>query len=168
MKKTLILAIIATAAISGADSFKKEIAKHDSHIKAFFLKRDADGFGKYIRPFVTSDFVHSEHGQTMNFDQMMGEMKMGLGMYKKIDTVSMKYMSTSSKGNEGWATCWHKMGGTMVGADKKTHRMEFIGTTKNTYRKENGEWKLAKMEWTEDKMMLDGKPFDPSAQGHGK
>jgi hypothetical protein len=98
----------------------------------------------------------------MNYDQMLASMKQGLGMMKSMSKVSAKLMSLKQGKTTATAVTMHEMVGKMLGPDEKSHSMTYSGTSNDTYRKVNGKWLMAKMEWTKTKMTMDGKPFDPS------
>jgi hypothetical protein len=62
-------------------------------------------------------------------------------------------------------TISHNLSGTTMGQDKKLHKFEMGGVSKNDWRREGGVWKMSTFTWISEKMTMDGKPFDPSATG---
>jgi len=122
------------------------------------MKKDVNGLEKAMKAGVTSNFVYIENGQKQTFAEMMTNMKMGIGMMKKITVAKTKILSVKETGNKAVAMEEHTMVGTMVGPDKKTHTSGFTGVAEETYVKEGGKWKMAKMVWKSQKMTMDGKP----------
>lgn len=155
-------ALVALFATAYAGSLKSEVEASSVKVTAAIKAKDFAKFEKLTRPYVTKDFVHVENGRSMTYDQMLEEMKMGIGMMGKITVCTTKVLGVKESGNEGIAKVKHVMVGTMTGPDKKTHKMAFEGMSADRYRKVNGKWKMYKMEWSEQKMTMDGKPFDPS------
>ena len=51
--------------------------------------------------------------------------------------------------------------GTMMGPDKKSHKIVAVMTSKDTWVKTKGGWKMSSMTVVSSKMTSDGKPFNP-------
>lgn len=122
-------------------------------------KKDFATLSKQMKAGTTSDFKYTEEGKTQTFDQMMQNMKMGLGMMNKLTVCSTKLLTLKEKGDKAVATNQHMMVGTMTAPDKKTHTMSFSGVSENTYVKQGGKWKMASMTWKSMKQTMDGKPI---------
>lgn len=162
-KFTLVLMLAVLSVVAFADSVKAEIESGNAKVCKFLKAKDIDGFAKFTRPWVTADFKHVENGKSMTFDEMVKEMKMGMGQMGKVRSVSTKIIKFKTKGKMAYATTQHSMvGETAPGPDKKVHVIGFVGTSEDVYRNEGGKWKLASMTWGKQKMTMDGKPFDPS------
>ncbi len=166
MKRLLLsvsLAVFVSTAFAGPlqKQFEAQMAKIDKCL----LNKDIAGFEKLVKPMITKDYKHIEMGRTLTYDQMIAEMKQGVGMMEKVTVAQSKFLSFKQTGNTVVAKQSHKMEGTMTGPDKKKHTMGFVGVTMNTYRKEGGVWKMSIMNWTKQDMLMDGKPFDPSKMG---
>ena len=166
MKRLLFsisFAVLASAVLAGPlqKQFEAQMAKIDKCL----LNKDIAGFEKLVKPMVTKDYKHIEMGRTLNYNQMIAEMKQGLAMMGKVTVARSKFITFKQTGNTVVAKQSHRMEGTMTGQDKKTHTMAFVGTSQNTYRKEGGVWKMAIMDWKKQDMLMDGKPFDPSKMG---
>lgn len=163
MKRSLLLALAFAVSISvaSAENLKAKINKVNAAVARAFMHNDMAAFEKVTRDAVTSDFKHIDMGHTQNYDEMLAEMKQSLGMMK-ITACSAKTSHIKIHGKTATSVTNHRMMGKMSGPDKKNHRMAMSGTTHDKYRMEDGKWKLAEMKWSNEKMTMDGKPFDPS------
>lgn len=157
------LIILVSAAHAGP--VQKQLEAQMAKIDRCLLNKDFAGFEKLCRGSMTKDFKHIEMGRALTFDQMLAQMKQGMGMMSKINLVKSKFTSFKQTGNKIVVNQSHLMKGVMIGEDKKSHTMSFSGVSMNTYRKEGGVWKMAIMNWTKQDMLMDGKPFDPSKMG---
>jgi len=160
MKKTLsiIVVALAVAGVASAENLRGMIRTMDKKIHHAFMTRNGDEFEKITRAGVTSDFKYTENGKTMTYDEMLAEMKQSFGMMVKMESADSKTLSLSQHGDEATARTQHRMVSIVNGPDKKTHKMVYSGVSKDGYRKEDGQWKLASMEWVSEKMTMDGKP----------
>jgi hypothetical protein len=132
------------------------------------LKKDFSGFATIMKGAITKDFKYIEAGQTMTFDQMLSNMKMGMSQYKKITKSQTKVFAVQVQGNKATATVWHMMEGTMMGPDKKKHTVSYSGNAIESYVKVGKMWKMTTMDWRDTKSLMDGKAFDPMAAAKGK
>jgi len=157
------LTFVAVLGTASAQSLRSELDAANRAVGKMMMARDIKGFTKVMKATVTPDFVYAEAGRTLTFDQMCAEMGMGMSQMKKMHKAESKTLSLVEKGNAATVMTSHHMSGTMIGPDKKTHVMTFTGTSKDTYVKKGGAWKMSKMAWVKQTMLLDGKPFDPMA-----
>lgn len=163
MKALALLTLtLSLTAASHADSLRTQVEASNKAIHKAMMKKDFTELAKVMRAAVTSDFKYVEAGNTMNFDQMMSNMKAGLGSLKTVTTARSVILNLKSTGTKATGTTTHTMGGTMVGPDKKSHVMAFMGTSNDSYVKRGSSWKLSKMVWTANTMTMDGKPYDPT------
>lgn len=159
MKALLIgIALIGSFVVAQASGLRAELEAWNKAVHKMMMKKDVAGLEKTMKTGVTADFVYIENGQKQNFSQMMENMKMGIGMMTKITKADSKILSLKESGNKATCQVQHMMEGTMVGPDKKSHTNSFIGTAEESYVKVNGKWKMAKMNWKAQKMLIDGKP----------
>jgi len=162
---TLFVSSVLVASVFAGDNLKTKIAVMNKEVAASFLKNDGlKTFEKITRGAVTSDFKHIGDGQTMGYDQMLTTMKQSMAMLK-VTSCKATTSHISEKGNKATSISKHDMRATMTGPDKKNHKFHMWGTTRDTYSKEVNTWKLAIMDWSESKMTMDGKPFDPTKMG---
>ena len=165
----LALTVVGLASLGQAQSLKSEIQKMNKPIKNAMMKKDINQFSKVVKGGVTSDFKYSEDGRSMTFDQMLAGMKQGFAMYSKITKADTKLVKVSEKGMMGTAVETHTMEGmAMMPNDKKPHKIVFVGTSNETYKKINGKWKMASMAMKTTKMTMDGKAMTPPPMGNGK
>jgi hypothetical protein len=162
----LSMAALSFAAISSAD-LRSEIKEMDAVVGNAMIKGDMKMLSKAIKAGVTNDFTYVEQGRSMTCDQMLETMKAGLSQMKTT-SARTQIVSLKEKGNSAMAVEKHMMAGMMTGPDKKTHKMSYVGTSTETYVKVGKEWKMSKMVWGMDKMMLDGKPMNPGKMAAGK
>ena len=163
MKRTLLLAVAAFATISvaSAQNLKATINKMNQAVCRALKNRDMALFEKITRPSVTSDFKHVEMGHSMTYDEMLAQMKQSFAMLKKVNSATAKTNKISIHGDTATSESTHHIVAVMAGPDKKNHKMVMNGLTKDVYRKEGKQWKLAEMDWVNQKMTMDGKPFNP-------
>lgn len=159
------VALAIVVACAPAQSLRSAVTSSNKQICAAMKKKDFKALEKIFKSTMTSDFKYEENGQTQNYDQMMAGMKMGLGQYTKLTEVWTKIVSLKETGSTGSGVMSHMMAGTIVGQDKKVHKMTFSGTSNDSFVKQNGKWKMSKMSWGSEKMTMDGKPFDPTKMG---
>ena len=169
MKRTLPIAIcfVLTLGIASAQSLKKAIHRMNVDVTRALKNKDMAKFEKITRPNVTSDFKHIDMGKTQSYDEMLTDIKQSFGMIQKFTSASATTNKIRINGDTATSVSHHRMAGIMMGPDNKKHRMLMVGATHDTYRKEDGKWKLAVMEWFNEKMTLDGKPFNPAAMSGG-
>jgi hypothetical protein len=162
------LTLVALTGACYAQSLKSQIKAMNKPIRAAMMKKDIDGFAKVVKGGITPDFKYSENGQAMSFDQMLDGMKQGFAMYSKITKADTHLVKVSEKGAMGSAIEKHVMEGTGMGPDKKAHKMAFMGTSIETYKKVKGKWMMASMNMKTDKMTMDGKAMPMQPMGKGK
>ncbi|MBL8048311.1 MAG: nuclear transport factor 2 family protein [Chthonomonas sp.] len=163
MKRIIVsLTVCSIAALSLAGGLKDMVmATNNAVIKAIKAK-DVAAFEKAVKPTVTKDFKYIEMGRTMDYKTMVSNMKMGFQMMDKVEKAEVKLISCKESGNKGTAVYVVDMVNTMMGEDKKVHKIGFKGKSTDMYVKVNGKWMCKQMTWTEVVMTMDGKPFDPS------
>lgn len=166
--RSLFFLVVAASSIAYAGdkdySLRRTITTVDAKVCKAFMKLDLAGFEKATRSVVTSDFRDIEMAKPMTYDEMLNTMKQSFGMISKMTSATMKIESVRAKGSVAKVAMVQRMRGTMVGPDKKTHKMTFTARTIDTWKKDGKSWKLAEMNWKSQKMTMDGKPFDPSKQ----
>ena len=97
---------------------------------------------------------------------MVSGIRMGLSAYTKMTQVSMTVLSAKERGDKGSVVERQMMDGIVMGPDKKAHKMSYVGLSTETYRKVNGQWKMATMSVKTDKMTMDGKPVPMGGGKH--
>jgi hypothetical protein len=162
---TIAIALIAAIAVSRAADLRAQIEASNKVITTAMKKKDFATLSKEMKAGTTSDFKYMEAGKTQSFDQMMQNMKAGLGMMNKLTVCQAKVLTLKQKGNGATTTTEHTMVGTLMGQDKKSHTMSFTGVSENTYVNQGGKWKMSSMNWKSMKQMMDGKPV-PGMGGH--
>lgn len=165
----VVIAVAAALGTASAQSLRAQIDASNKVVTKFLMAKDVKGFGNYMKGRVTPGFTYVEAGQTSNFQQMVAGMESGLGMMKKMIKAEAHTVKLREKGNTATATSYHEMTGTITGPDKKPHTMSYSGTSEDTYVRQGGKWKMSKMAWIKDTMLVDGKPVSPGAPaGKGK
>ena len=157
------LAAVGFAAISSSD-LRSEIKDMNAQMGNAMRRGDMKAITAIIKAGCTKDFSYVEAGKSSNMDQMLTNMKAGLSAMKTT-SAKASLLTLKEKGSNAVATEKHEVAGIMTDKNKKTHRIVFIGTSTDTYVKVGKEWKMSKMEWTANKMTMDGKPMDPSKMG---
>ncbi len=161
----IAISLVTLSSLAQAESARAEIERVNTSIGHAMVKKDFKGLDKIMKSHMTSDFKYTEAGQTQTYDQMFANIKQGLGMYSKVTKAKATIKTFKQKGNSAWALTSHSMAGTVMGQDKKPHKMTFNGDAAETYVKQGKTWKMSKMEWGKNAMLMDGKPFDPSKMG---
>ena len=164
----IVVSLTAALCSANAQSLRSQIDTSSKAVRKYMMAKDVKGFTKYMRGGVTSDFMYEEDGRTMNFDKMCAGMSMGLGQMKKLTRADAKIVTLHQNGNTATATTMHVMEGIVVGADKKTHKMSFSGTSTDSYVKRGQKWKMSKMAWGQQSVMYDGKPMNAMTPGRTK
>ena len=160
---TVSLALVGITGLANAD-LRSEITTMNTKICQMMMKGDMKSLDAMMKAGMTSNFQYVEGGKTMTYAQMFEQMKASMSMMKCTSATS-KLASLKQNGKTATSVEKHMMAGTMTGPDKKPHKMSFSGTSTNTYVLSGKMWKMSKMSWGESKMMMDGKPMDPSKMG---
>lgn len=168
--KFLLLTLVGLTGIASASSnLRAELTAMNKKVTAAMMKRDVAGFTKIVKGGITPDFKYMEDGKEMSFDTMVDMMKQGMKLFTKMISAKAEIVSLSEKGNDATAITRHSTVSLMTGQDKKPHKMEFVGTSTDTYKMVKGKWLMSSMSMKTDKMLLDGKPMDMSMMpGGGK
>ena len=167
MKRILPIIVIALAvsSLASADNLRNKIESMNRKIHNAFMKKDINAFEQITRKGITSDFKYVENGTPESYDEMVAQMKQSFNMMQKVTAANSRILKLSIHGDTADCSTTHHMMAIVGGQDKKTHKMSFDGVSNDSYRKEDGKWKLASMVWGKQKMTMDGKPFDPMKAG---
>lgn len=164
MKKlALLILVIGVSSMGLAQTARVQIDAFNKAVGATFMKRDTDAFAKVIKAHMTKDFKYVEAGKSMSFETMLSMMKQTFASVTSVTRADSKILKLTEKGDVATASVSHTMVATSVDPKKKTHKMVFMGTSLDTYKKVNGKWLLAVMSWQSQKMLMDGKPFGQPA-----
>ena len=148
-----------------SQSLRAQIEAMNKVAAKSILHKDLNAFSKAIKPTVAPDFKYMENGTSQNFDQMVDHMKQGVGMMTKVTLAQAKILKLSQKGDAGRCSTVHIIEGTMVGPDKKSHKLHVEGTSSDVYAKVGSKWLLKTMTFQNGKALMDGKPFNPGGPG---
>lgn len=157
------VALCCLASVSFAEDLKKSLTTTHLALNKALQKRDFATFEKVMKATITKDFKYVEGKNSMSFDQMLANMKMGLGGMKEVTSSTSKILSIKMNGKTAVVSMSHGISGSMMGPDKKAHKMVMTGSSKDEMVLQNGKWLMKSMNWTNDKMLMDGKPFNPAA-----
>jgi hypothetical protein len=163
-KPTFAVLAISLASVSVA-GLKEDINAVYGKVATALKNKDIKSIEKLLRGIATTDFRYVERGTSQTMDQMIANMKAGMGELGKVTRSKAYVVSVKESGNSAMVVAIHDMAGTMVTPDKKTHTMDYIGTTNEKFVKINGNWKLKEMKMVKEVMKMDGKPFDPMGGG---
>lgn len=162
----LVLSLAASYAFArdASAEFKKYVSSMMPKILRAIEKCDADFFDKIS----TSDFTMTEMGRTANKAQSLAEMKQ-MGQMVKSMKGSMKLLTAKVVDGKGIATTYGKYHSVMKPDQTgKSHTMDLEIWYTETWVKSGNGWKIQKMVATKPgKMLMDGKPMDPSMMGGG-
>lgn len=135
---------------------------------AAVMKGDKAGANKIIMgAFAPNCKFTGMDGKTMNLKQWMAAMDMNMKSMKSITKMKLTCSNIKVSGNKATGNESFMMEGTMPNMKdpKKTSKMMVMGTSTSTYEKMGGKWMVVTSKDTSQKMMVDGKPFDPSKMG---
>lgn len=106
-------------------------------------------------------------GKTMSLKEWMAAMDMNMKSMKSITKMKLTCSDVKVKGNKATSNETFVMAGTMPNMKdpKKTSKFEVFGASTSVYEKIGGKWLVTTSKDTSMKMMMDGKPFDPSKMG---
>lgn len=162
MKKVILALALSAMTLPVLADLKSDIVTMNAKVSKALKAKDFKAFAAATQNSVTKDFKHVENGQSMDYKTMLAMVKESFGMMEKMESVSVKVLSVTEKGNTGTSKENHHMAGTMKMPDGKSHKVVFDGITICKYVKQNGKWMMSRMEWSGQKMLMDGKPFDPT------
>src|SRR5438105_317809 len=125
VKKTLLAVAIGFSITMGGASFgdtnadaKKAIQSVNNQAMNLIKKQDY----KPLTKLCTPDCTFTQNGQTMTMDQMMTMMKAQMTQTKSLK-MSSTIMTCSVTGKTATCTIHDKSSATMMGADKKPHKV---------------------------------------------
>ncbi|MEP6754605.1 MAG: nuclear transport factor 2 family protein [Chthonomonadales bacterium] len=151
--------VVSTSALAQVDKkVEKELQAAHLKVMAALKKKDVKG----VTNSMTDDAVMKEMGQTMNKKQFETMLTTNLGM---IDIVSadVKFSKLVVKGNVATTEYVENSKVKVKNPSGKTSLMATESKYKTTFKKIGGDWKMAMSEEVGmPKMMMDGKPFDPT------
>ncbi|MHB8635498.1 MAG: hypothetical protein ACYC96_03385 [Fimbriimonadaceae bacterium] len=163
MKITAVaIAILAVSASTFADSLRATATRMGKLASAALAHKDFKAFDIAVRPCVTPGFRFTEMGHSMNFDRMVAEIKAGLSSLPNVSSSTSKILSCAEHGKTGTTTTTHRIVATMVGPDKKHHKLVSIGKSTDSWVKVGGVWKMSVMAWGAQTMTVDGKRMNPN------
>jgi hypothetical protein len=171
MRRSTVILAATLGLISSAlaTNLREAVDGQNKKIEHAYLKMDAAAFEKALRPNVTANFKYTENGKSMGFDEMVSTVKHGFVVFAKMRSSRSKTVKLTSHGHTGEAVTGRRFVATLKCTAKKPYVMAFDGFTDETFRKEDGQWKLASMSWTKSDMTMDGKPYKPmKAAGAGR
>lgn len=154
---SFVLSLITVAGVAHADLRSEIMASRNKQEKAAIAK-DIKGAEAALRESITSDFTFVQGGQTQDIPTFIKNYKDSIVMTEKVLSSSTRILSLKQNGNTGTAKTELKMTGTMKGADKKIHTMDWTGFFTEEFRKVGGKWKTSKMVAGTQKFLMDGKP----------
>ena len=153
----LAIAILGLCCIASADTLKDQLTAMNGAVEHALLAKDINAFDKVMKPIAAPNFKYIDEGKTSDYKTMLAGMKMGVGQMTKVTVASVKLLSYKTKGNTGRVTAEHKMLGTVVGADKKSHALAYTGLSTEEYELKNGKWLMVSMSMKTVKMTMDGR-----------
>jgi hypothetical protein len=155
-------AVLATA---GAQSLRSQIETTTKAIRKSMIAMDIKGFTKIMKGVVATNFTYVESGKTMDFDHMVQGVGMGFSQMEKVTKADAKLLALTEKGNSATSTTQHTMESTTTMGGPKRHKMSFSGVSTETYVRQGGAWKMSKMVWNNQSMLVDGKAMSPKMAG---
>lgn len=172
--KFLVVSALALSALAAlaedAASVKKWIqGQMNSYAKAV-KKKDVPLIEKMAKQYFHESFVSTEkNGTKVTRDQMLSMMKTNMAMVKSIERCDLVCKSVKVTGNKATAEESMKMTMLFAGPDAKAKpmKMDYDQTWTATYVKEKNGWRCKTAVTKTEKMMMNGKPFDPSQMGGG-
>ena len=156
---SLAIALIGIAAAAQAKDLRSDINSMSKVIGNAMQHKDFKTLEKTMKAGMTKDFTYVENGQNETYDQMLQNMKMGIGQMKRLTYAGSNIVSLKEKGSSATCKMKHTMSGVTGGADKKEHKLTFSGVSEDSYVKVAGKWKMSKMVWKSQTMTMDGKPM---------
>jgi uncharacterized protein DUF4440 len=164
----IAIALMALPGLCFAGSLRSQIQASEKPIARAMMHRDIGMFKRAVKGGMTDDFQYiDDGGAPMGFDKMVEGIRQTYAMMTKVTRATSKVILVQQSGDKGSAVEKHFMEGMIRGEDKKLHKMLFVGTSTETYRKEHGRWKMASMSMKTDKMLMDGHPVSMAGAGGG-
>ncbi len=118
-----------------------------------------------VSEFMTTDYVATQpKGQKLNRDQALAAMTQQREVMFSADW-QRKISKLTVNQNEAVATVQSRMFGIMSDPQGQHHKLLMITSSKDTWVKGGGRWKLKSYRFLTGSMSLDGKPLAPAALG---
>jgi hypothetical protein len=80
---------------------------------------------------------------------------------------SLGLLMGAVRGTTATCTSHDAMVATVLGRDKKWHKMKSDGLSKNAFKEIGGAWLMKSNATVSDKVTLDGKPYNPTVEAGG-
>lgn len=165
MKRILMTAATAALFVSAlaATDLKTFLLRETPKMEKAFMTGDVS----YFEKISTKDFTMTEMGQTVDKKTSLDQMKQ-MNQMMKMKKIKTKLVSAVTKGNVGTAVTTMYAEATMAPMKKgdKSHKMVTEAFYTETWVRVGNGWKVQKIVATKPtKMLMDGKPFDPSKMG---
>ena len=114
---------------------------------------------------VSPDYSAEEpNGQTLNYDQIVAYMRRGAEQFVTVGDLSITIESLTLNGNEATVDARQKISRTQRLGDGNTHDVETGVLQREIWVKTKEGWKLKRVDnLRERKILVDGKPFNPSS-----
>jgi ketosteroid isomerase-like protein len=158
----VFVAVGGTAVADANSDAKKAIQSINDQAMTLILKQDYKSLAKLCTP----DCKFTQSGQTMSLDQMIAIMKPQMAQMKNVKMTST-VLTCSVNGKTATCTNHDKSSASIMGADKKTHKMTSDGTSRSVYVKSGNTWLMKSNSTIVSKDMVDGKPFNPGSMMGG-
>jgi len=161
MKKRLMMgAALALSALAMAQDVKGSLGRSYGELNGLILKKDVAGMKKLFGSIAHKDFVYvHKDGRKQSGPEMLNEMTSQLGMVTKVNRSTTKINKVEVKGSTAVATVTSAYAMTMVGPDKKSHRIAGQTLTHDTWTKTASGWKLKMVKTVKETATFDGKPM---------
>jgi ketosteroid isomerase-like protein len=163
-----ILSICILSSPVRADD-KREIEEGYKKLVAAFKARSVDA----LKAVTTDDFTMKMPGQVLSTEETMKQIRQSFGMMSEspkftmtIDKIAMKAKSAEVHSTGNMTVDIVDASGA-YGKKGAKHSTVYIETSKDIWVKTGKGWKMKVTESLSEKMMLDGKPFNPSAPPRG-
>lgn len=152
------LSALGVGPIAARADSKSDIANLYPRMSVLMMKKDMDG----VIRMGTPDFKMKSNGRITEAKVLLGQMKQQLAMIT-MKSCSMKPESIKVKGDKAEVIANESTAMEFKLQDGIKHALSSKGRSKATLVKTPGGWKFQFVETLNEKMTLDGKPFDPTA-----
>jgi hypothetical protein len=138
---------------------------------ATIKKGDVSKLEKMMKAHYHENYVgHEKDGRKLKRPDVIQMMKVNMASIDKFEKMDFKVISAKASGNNATTTESVAMTFLLKNPDPKAKpiRMDVTQTFNGTYVREKNTWRCVKTVTTQEKVLMNGKEFNPAQAGGGK
>ena len=154
---SLCLASVCLVNFVHGQGLSLKINEVDEKIRWALKSRSFEALGTIYGRWVTPEFQSIEPDKHQSLAEMLMDLRQGLSKLDRMTMVKVKPFTLRRVFADAIGTTLYVLGGRVVDPETQIeHKWYYTGTATEYYVQRDGEWKLAKMIWTDQRELIDG------------